>query len=349
MRVTPFVVIFVPVCLIGTWWLLRDPGSKPIPSQPVPTAVGGAQATVGPPPEALVASQPATIQTPDNSPKPTSPGVTQEANWREALRGSDNPTDMLLLALQEGDVLQREALLGQALALDPYNPLLNYAVLEHCTAEMTSALCGPEYLDVLAALDANNGVVADFSAINAYRNGDFSGALASLNHASDAEFSDSFRWQHMSLLGDALIRQGRPIDAGLVTTAMSESLASSGARLGALFQMCQDQRTDSVWQDACAQRGLALSQSGKSWTSQDFGYGMAMSVVDHPDQLHQQLAELRVPQMQANQALSRELERQFDRKDWQLSQRQWHRFIDTYAQEGEQAALRFLVNSVGEE
>ncbi|TVZ37440.1 hypothetical protein P886_1781 [Alteromonadaceae bacterium 2753L.S.0a.02] len=276
-----------------------------------------------------------------------SPFAEALRRWRENIASSDNPVDQIVNAVLEQDSARQEELLYNALLLDPYNTLLNYTVLEHCLENSSSTLCGPEYLDMLQQVDGDNAVIQDFKALDAYRNGDYQTALRELAQANNARLTDMYRWQRLNMIADSLTRQGMPKDGEFFAEVLKDSRMHGGPRMAAMYQMCQDQRSDPNWQGTCLGRGLTMSRNAASAVSQDFGYGLAMSIVDDPNKLHNEIALEHQQRRNTYSGLQREMERVIADPQWRISDQQWQQFIEIYSQQGEQAALSYLLQSGG--
>lgn len=269
--------------------------------------------------------------------------IGAKAGWWDAL---DPATDAILLALHARDLNQREIYLQQGLQQDPFNPVLNMALLEHCIAQIGSTLCDTQALETLLTLESENGLTADFAAIQAYQNGDYQASLAALEKAAKSSVTDTYEWRLMDMVAEVLTREERPLDNQFMIDVMREAESRSSVRMGALFQMCQDQRTDSVWQSACARRGYALSENANSLGQQDFGLGLAMSIADDPESLYRSLLQER----NARLAHTSEIVQRFDAEvlensDWRMSAAQWRSFLDIFAREGQVAAYQFMLHN----
>lgn len=271
-----------------------------------------------------------------------------KAGWWQAL-DPERATDAILLALHASDLNQREIYLLQGLQLDPFNPVLNMALLEHCIAQIGSTLCDTQALEILVTLDSENGLSADFAAIQAYQNGDYQSSLAALEKAAQSSITDTYEWRLMDMVGEVLTREERPLDHQFMIDVMREAESRSSVRMGALFQMCQDQRTDSIWQVACARRGLSLNENANALGQQDFGLGLAMSIADDSESLYRSLLQEREVRL----ARTSEVVQRFDAEvlensDWRMSAAQWRSFLDIFAREGQVAAYQFLLHNTAD-
>lgn len=273
-----------------------------------------------------------------------------DSTIKDNLAASQNPEDRLAAAMLEIDSGKRESLLFGALSQDPSNPLLNYLVVEHCLTHPSASQCGSYVLeDNLKQLDIRNGVVDDLSAIQSYQNGNLDNALNSLKAAGRDKLSDDYRWQKMEVLDDAFLRQGEERTAGFVQKVVQLSESTQSRRMPELIRMCQDQRSDPTWQEACVARGVSLSQHSLSFGGKMFGYGLAMASGDQPKQLvdtyEQSLQKESRKLLEMKQVYAHRVRSD---NDWRLSDEQWQRYLSIYADSGELAALTYLVGVNGE-
>lgn len=333
----------VAVVIVG-WLLLKSPSDKVdvVPSMGERSAPTEAAPSV----QRKNAVTTSGRATPDKVKVPVSVDLTLKDN----LALSQNPEDRLAAAMLEIDSNKRESLLFSALSQDPSNALLNYLVVEHCLTYPSASACGSYALeDNLKQLDIRNGVVDDLSAIQRYRNGNLEGALDSLKAAGRDKLSDDYRWQKMQALDDAFLRQGEERTAGFVQKVVQLSEATQSRRMPELIHMCQDQRSDPLWQEACVARGVSLSQHSLSVGGKMFGYGLAMASGEQP----QQMVDTFGQSLQKETRKLQEMEQVYAHRvrsdaDWRLSDEQWQHYLTVYADAGELAALTYLV-SINEE
>ncbi|SMF60901.1 hypothetical protein SAMN02745866_03899 [Alteromonadaceae bacterium Bs31] len=337
---------------IIAWLLFADNSVQKIVTEPA-TAEQAKPAELGQkkPPIALpqsdqnihTKSEPAELQ--QSSVKPE-PRVSLIEQWREEMLSSGSAEDLLVLASLEGDEDLREQLLFEALMLDPQNTLVNFMVIEHCLAKPNSTHCGPHVFDVLAEMDGNNGLVRDFKAVQAYRDGDVDAALVSLGESLSTKVADDYQWQHISAVGDALTERGAERDGKFIEEVLSATSARKSERMSEMMRMCQEQMSNSLWRDICFGRGLALSRTGLSMTTQMLGHSMVVHSSAGSEDLRKHYMNQMLGKSNEYHSLSNSLsDRVVNNENWKLSDQQWQEYLSTYSERGEMEALKYLIHA----
>ncbi len=283
------------------------------------------------------------------APEPTEQAAEREPlldQWREELSSSGNAEDLLVVATLERDPDAYEALLFEALLLDPQNTLVNFMVIEHCLSSPNSTQCGPHVFDVLDDLDSNNGMVRDFKAIQTYRDGDVDTALVSLGEALSTKVADDYQWQHMAAVGEALSQRGQNRNGDFVKAVFQATAARSGERMSEMMRMCQEQSSNAMWRDICFGRGLALSKTGLSMSSQMLGYSMVVNSSASSEGLRDHYMDQMIDKGREYHKLTKALKLDLSNPDWQMSGQQWQHYVSIYANSGELEALKYL-SSIG--
>jgi len=302
-------------------------------------------------PSTMAVAPPAEDSSPPASPVPLPSAALEQApddeleTLREDLASSSDAGDLLVAASLEGDEEKREALLFEALMLDPYNALVNFMVIEHCLITPNSSQCGPHVFDVLESLDANNGAVSDLQAIQAYRNGDVDSALEALSQATSAKVTDDYRWQHIAAIGDSLEKRGMEKDGEFFIKTQRLSAQRSGERMMAMIRMCNEQNTNAQWRDACMGRGVSMSSNALSQSSQMLGYGLAA----HSGQSEEPFSQHYRSEMEGKSryyySLLQNVASTVDNSEgWHLTDQQWQDYLNVYANKGETAALEYVLH-----
>ncbi|WP_185234701.1 hypothetical protein [Teredinibacter franksiae] len=255
----------------------------------------------------------------------------------------ESAEEFLLNISLEDDIEKRQALLFEALLLDPYNPLLNFLVIEHCLGYINSSQCGPEIFNALELLDAENAAVKDLKAVHAYQNGDVDGALEALKESLDMEVTDDYRWQRMDGISQVLSERGEIKDAAFIQKVLRLSSTREGLRFDGLNTMCREQQTNSDWRQLCLQRGTAMSKNSLSQNSKYVGYAIAASLSDNPEAEKNIIAGLN-NQSEYIQGLNKQFDDITERNpDWQFSDREWEGYLRVYARDGEISATSYLL------
>jgi hypothetical protein len=266
-------------------------------------------------------------------------------DWRKAIATSDSAEELLVAATLEADADKRETLLLEALRLDPYNPLINFMVAEHCLGAVNSTQCSPELFDVLESLDGDNGAVHDLKAIQAYRNGDIDGAAQSLMAASSSTITDAYEWQHMAAVAESLGSLGLERDAHFLKSVNDYADKRSGERKAILMSMCEQQRTSESWQQQCADRGKSMMENELSLDGRFFGFGLAVAASDNPEVFQQDY--LKTLEMESQQ-MAHFISEVNARPDFSMNETQWSEYLAVYGKEGEKAAMGYLAELGGE-
>lgn len=269
-------------------------------------------------------------------------------DWRAGLARSSHVQDIVLAAALSLDREEKEALLLDALSLDPDNLLLNHQLMEHCLYHrQQSTLCSIDAAARLEQLDPDNGIATIARALQEAELDQNSEALALLQKAADKPQMDDYSGRYLLELGESMVEAGMARDRQYLEAVFGYLSALPSTRDYALLRLCERQREKPDWRTTCHQLGRVLTATLPD-SQLHFAGGQLLSATADDDAMdagiqhaNAQLAMLATDQSEAVLAWFEA------HPNWHMSDRQWQGFIDTYQREGNLAAWRRWVLEAG--
>ncbi|MDO3382023.1 hypothetical protein [Gilvimarinus algae] len=288
-------------------------------------------------------------------PVPRAGDTTPEApaNAKEPLiaylEPSADPEDQLLLLAIRGPSGASVRQLRELLAYTSRRAMVLYLIAQ--AEQDGQPLATEQELAALKVADPNNALVDDLLAERAYRKGNAEQALHHLQNAADAPANRSYLVETLEMLGSALLRRNGYLTAGDFAEIMGYASAYPISHLHEISQLCRDNSGARDWRQTCAARGKALVSHGETLLDTAVGAELAATYAEGWGSGEQGSESQVAPWTQYSQQaqstllnLGQQLEEKMSRSGVVLNSQDWQGYIEVYKEQGEVAALAYLVS-----
>lgn len=330
--------------------LLRQTGEPPQAStSDLPAARPASTSTL-----AVTTTKTSRSASPVNEEEPQNPQQAEFfkalGDWAEQIRESEVREHLLAAALLEKDNRIGFLRLQRLLQDDPWNPLLNMTLAEHCLELPDPLFCNEQLRNRLMSFDGDNGKVRDLLALLAWQNGDLETALNELRESAHSRYSDDLWADHLQIIGESLTSYGlRERNSQVLASIVGYTAASAGRSIGELLAMCSQQITDADWRSACQARGLNLAQNGRTLLLKGVGAGLVQTMSGADDPLTiQAKAGVRQSYDEMSALIDHPFWKVENPNGPSLSDGQWQKYLDILRSEGETAAFEYLTQTLAE-
>lgn len=270
-------------------------------------------------------------------------------DWAAQIRESEIPEHILAAALLEKDSRIGFLRLQRLLQENPWHPLLNMTLADHCLELPDPLFCNEQLRHRLMSFDGDNGRVRDLLALLAWQKGDPETALYELRESARSSYSDDLWADQLQIVGESLTSFGLQERNQQWQEGVFGYVAATTARsLSQIVTLCREQITNPEWRSTCRARGLNLAENGRTLLLQSLGLGLARIASDADDPVISR-TKAHLDQTQARMiAIFDQLNLNSDKPRASLNDVQWQKFLDIMRSEGEAAGLEYLTQTLAE-
>lgn len=288
------------------------------------------------------AAKPATVESKLSRQTPRHDTPVQKDELIQYLQDSANPDEVLLLLAMTGrGSVNDEARLRELLNYTSEKAMALFFLAQfRVKGEQVASIAD---LEALKSLDPDNAVVDDFLAEHAYRAGDTEKALEHFQNAGQATQNNAYQAKYLDLIGDVYLRRNGYLTVTEYVDIVGFRAAQPVPNVGFASEVCRDNADNNDWQSACAARGTVMFNHGETLFDRAVGAQLVARYAQgktgrYRDNIKQDEATL--------MALSEQLESKFTTSGTMIDRAVWQEYIAIYEQEGELAALQYLVNAL---
>lgn len=271
-------------------------------------------------------------------------------DWAAEIRESEFPEHLLAAALLEKDTRTAFLRLQRLLQEDPFHPLLNMTLAEHCLELPDPLFCNEQLRNRLMSFDGDNGKVRDLLALLAWQSGDTETSLNELRESAYSHYSDDLWADHLQIIGESLHNFGlQERNPQLLAGIIGYTAASAGRSVGQLLALCKAQIANADWRSACQARGLNLAQNGRTLLLKGLGASLVQAMSGEDDPLTTQAREyLQQPREEMEALLNHPFWHPDNMNGPPVSDSQWQKYLDIFRSEGEAAAFEYLTRTLAD-
>lgn len=256
------------------------------------------------------------------------------------LEASANPQDiLLLLALRGSGNSDNLARLRSLLNHTSERAMVLYLIAQFKVDGEYAATV--QELKALKAAAPDNAVVDDLLAQRAYDNGDTEQALYHLQQGGGATASNSYQIKYLDLIGKVYLDRNGYLTAEDFADIVGLSAAYTVPNLFFLTQACRENANQTAWVKACGARAGTLFDYGETALDRAVGARLAIEYLPGEVAIYNDYSEQR---QAALITLEAELEEKLTTSGTMIAPQAWRNYLTIYAEQGEVAAMRYLVS-----
>lgn len=262
-----------------------------------------------------------------------------EDELTQYLADSANPNEMLALMLMRIPSNSEEVARLRELIHQTSEKALALYLLAQSSVEGAPVIT-PQELEMLKSLAPDNAVVDDVLAEHAYGSGDASQALEHFQNAANATSNNAYQVKYLEMIGDVYLDRHGYLTGNEFREILGISAAQTVPGLSFVHKACYENALDATWQSACAKRADVLFRQGETLVDRAVGARLALDFGDTDAARYSEYIQRGQSELVA---LSEALNEKITVSGGIINRELWQEYIALYEQEGQLAALRFLV------